>query len=112
MITININADFLAQMDVTTPAADTGIYGPATGVSDFVFRIAETKNGPALGSLSATASVRSADADRYYHMFDTAALVSALTAYVGRRVYVVLSRSGDLDGLYEPALVTDSEEGS
>lgn len=106
---ISLNADFLAQMDVTTPASTTGIYGDAAGVSDFVFRVAASKTGAALGSLSGTASERSADAGRYYKVFDKATIASALADYVGTVVYVILSRSGDLDGLYEPALVVSSE---
>ena len=112
MIQLNIHADFLAQADVQTPVTATGVWGDATGVADFVFRIAATKNGAALGTLSATATARASDANRYYTTFDTAALVSALTAYVGRTVYVVLSRSGDLDGLWWPVAVADQQSGS
>jgi len=112
MMRININADFLAQADVSTPASTTGLWGPATGVADFVLRIAATKTGTALGTLTATATARSADTDRYYTTFDKAALTTALATYVGRTVYVILSRSGDLDGLWWPALVTDEQAGT
>lgn len=111
MIQLNINADFLAQADVQTPATATGVWGDATGVANFVWRIAATKNGVALGSLSATAAARASKLNRYYTVFDTADLISALTAYAWRTVYVVLSRSGDLDGLWWRARVVDNQSG-
>lgn len=111
-IRINIKADFLCQADVTKPATATGIWGDATGETTLEWRIALTKNGAALGSLSATASERSSDAGRYYTTFDKADLTSALAAYVGRVVYIILAKSGDLDGLWWPALVVDEQAGS
>lgn len=112
MADLNISTDFVAQADVQTPAGTTGVWGDATGVENFAFRIALTKTGAALGALSATAVARSGDGNRYYAVFDAAALTSALSAYVGRYVYVILSRSGDLDGMWWRVRVTTNTPGA
>lgn len=111
-IRININADFLAQADVETPAVTSGRWAGADSITDFEFRIAATRTGAAIGSLSGTASFRSGDLNRYYKVFDSADLIAALTTYVGRVVYIILKRSGDVDDLWWPALVTRDAEGS
>lgn len=111
MADLNIQTDFVAQADVQTPVAATGVWGDATGVENFAFRIALTPQGAALGALSATAVARASDTNRYYAVFDAAALTSALAAYVGRYVYVILSRSGDLDGLWWRVRVVNNTPG-
>lgn len=109
---INIRADFVAQADVRTPASTTGVWGDATGVGNFAFRIAATQTGAAIGTLTATATERSGDPGRYSTVFDAADLTTHLAAYVGRSVFVILSRPGDLDGLFWRHTVVDSQEGA
>ncbi len=109
-IELNIAEDFLAQMDLEQPASTTGEWGAATGLSSVSFRIAATVTGSAIGSLTGSASERSATAGRYYAVFDAATLTTDLAAYVGSVVYLILSKSGDIDAAYQPLLVGDSRD--
>lgn len=111
-IEINIAEDFLAQVDLEQPATTTGEWGAATGLTGVAFRVALTKTGSAVGSLTGSASERSATAGRYYAVFDAATLTTDLTAYKGTTVYLIVSKSGDLDAVYFPLLVTDSRDSS
>lgn len=111
-VDLNIAEDFLAQVDLEQPASTTGDWGAAAGLSGIAFRIALTKNGSAVGSLTGSASERSATAGRYYAVFDAATLTSDLAAYKGTTVYLIVSKSGDLDAVYFPLLVTDSRDAS
>ena len=111
-IEINIAEDFLAQVDLEQPATTTGEWGAATGLLGVAFRVALTKTGSAVGSLTGSASERSATAGRYYAVFDAATLTTDLTAYKGTTVYLIVSKSGDLDAVYFPLLVTDSRDAS
>lgn len=112
-IELSIYEDFLAQADVETPATTTGDWSAATGATTFAFRVALTPTGAAVSAaLSATAAERSATAGRYHYTFDASDLETALGAYVGRTVYVILSQSGNLDMKYWPVLVTDRTAGT
>ena len=82
-IDLNIAEDFLAQVDLEQPATTTGIWAAATGLSSVSFRIALTRTGSAVGSLTGSATERSATAGRYYAVFDAATLTTDLAAYVG-----------------------------
>lgn len=109
-VTLNIAEDFLAQMDLEQPASTTGIWGAVTGLTGVAFRIAATPTGSALGSLTGSASERTATAGRYYAVFDAADLTSDLADYVGSVVFLILSKSGDIDAVYQPLLVADSRD--
>ena len=111
-VDLNIAEDFLAQVDLEQPATTTGEWGAATGLTGVAFRVALTKTGSAVGSLTGSASERSATAGRYYAVFDAATLTTDLTAYKGTTVYLIVSKSGDLDAVYFPLLVTDSRDAS
>lgn len=111
-IDLNIAEDFLAQVDLEQPATTTGIWAAATGLSSVSFRIALTRTGSAVGSLTGSATERSATAGRYYAVFDAATLTADLAAYVGTTVFLIVSKSGDIDCVYFPLLVTDSRDAS
>lgn len=106
-IVLNIDEDFLAQADLESPATTTGVYGALTGQTTCTFRIAATRTGSALGSLSATASERSGFTGRYYYTFDASDLRTALADYLGKRVYVILSQAGNVDRKWWPVVVTE-----
>lgn len=110
-IECNIAEDFLASEDLEQPATTTGIWGAATGLSGVSFRIAATKTGSAIGSLTGSATERSATAGRYYAVFDAATLTSDLASYVGTIVWCILSKSGDIDCVWRQLLVVDNREG-
>ena len=111
-VDLNIAEDFLAQADLEQPATTTGEWGAAAGLTGIAFRIALTKTGSAVGSLTGSATERSGTSGRYYAVFDAATLTSGLAAYVGTTVYLIVSKSGDLDAVYFPLLVTDSRDSS
>lgn len=105
---LNIAEDFLAQEDLEQPASTTGVWAAAAGLSGISFRIAATKTGVAIGSLTASATERSAEPGRYYAVFDKATLTSDLAAYVRQQVFLITSKTGDLDYVWVPFRVTDS----
>lgn len=110
IVELNIAEAFLAQMDLEQPASTTGEWGAATGLSSVSFRIAATVTGSAIGSLTGSASERSAMAGRYYAVFDAATLTSDLADYVGSIVYLIVSKSGDFNADHQALLVTDNRD--
>jgi len=108
MADLNISSDFEADFALTRRNATTRLEEPATGLSGVTARIAATPTGTALGSLTA-ALTEAGSTGRYVGVFDAAALTSALsTAYVGLTVYLICSKSGDIDGEYAPYRVVTS----
>lgn len=109
---LNIYQDFEAQVDVEQRALSTGEWEDAPGLTDLEVRIAATPNGAAIVA-SVAASERTGTPARYYSGFDTGDLVSALNnaTYLNKKVYVVLSKSGDLDGLWWSFWVRGNREG-
>lgn len=109
---LNIKTDFEAQMDLKLPLSTTGVWSPPTlgAVTGISVRFALTPTGSAIGALSQSASERSAKAGRFYSVFDTAALVTALTAYLNQVVYLIWSKSGDMDMEWTAYVVTDNHE--
>lgn len=96
---LNAYVDFEAEVLITRKNATTGRSEPATGLTSVQFRISATETGAAIGSLTANASERGTTG-RYYAIFDTAALVTALVAsHMGKHVYLIPSKSGDFDRL-------------
>ena len=106
---LNIRSDFQFRFSLTRTNGTTGADEAATGLSGITGRIALTPNGSALGSTS-TALSEIGTTGNYFGVCDTATLVSALAAYLGRIVFVICAKSGDLDGEYERYLVSDSHE--
>lgn len=105
-VTLNYNTDFTARFDVDQYVAGTG-WTSATGTTGWQIRIAASRTGSAIGGLSATAS-EEGSTGVFAASFDQGDLQSALTTYKGRYVYVILSKTGDVDGLFQQVLVTDS----
>lgn len=103
---LNIYSDFEAEVKITRKNATTGATEAATGLSGMQARIAATTTGAAIGSLT-TALTERGSTGIYYGVLDTAALVSGLTAYLDKVVYVVYSKSGDIDHEWAPYVVRD-----
>lgn len=106
---LNINEDFSRRFTVQGVRTTDGVLIDATGLTLSV-RIALSRTGAALGALEVTATEFSGDAGFYHADFDTAALVSALTDYVGRLVYVIVKKTGDLDCVWWVYRVTTQRQ--
>ena len=105
---LNIRSDFTPRFDVDQYVAGTG-WTSATGTSGWTIRVALTPTGSALGSLSATAA-EEGSTGVFATTFDAADLTDALAAYVGQDAYVVISKSGDVDGKYKRVRVVEADE--
>ena len=100
---VNVRTDYTFQVDIATPAADTGIMGPPAAVGDITgitLRLSQTKTGLAIhahvGTL--TAMERPAVPGRFYVTVDTALLVThVLPLGVGDTFYAIWSKTGDMD---------------
>lgn len=103
---LNIYSDFECECKVTRKNATTGVLEAATGLASMAARISLTKQGAALGSCTVSLTERGTTGI-YAGTIDTATLVSALTAYLGQTVYVVFSRSGDVDHEWAAYIVRD-----
>jgi len=95
-----------AELEVTLEVKDgaTGEMEPATGLSGCSFRIAATKGGSAIGSLTFAASERGTTGI-YYAVADTATLVSDLpeaTYPDGVQVWLGFYKTGDVEGRWWP----------
>lgn len=105
-----IHEDFVARFYVEKYTGGGGVgWGAGTGVQTFSVRVALTPNGAALTGLSGTAS-EEASTGYYAVTFDAASLTSALAAYVGQDVFIVLSKPGDVDGKYKRVRVVEADE--
>jgi hypothetical protein len=92
------DAEFEVVMEVKAGA--TGTLGAASGLTSLSFRIAATKGGAAIGSLTFTASERGTTGI-YYAVADTATLVAQLpeaTYPDGTQVWLGLYKTGDVEG--------------
>ena len=105
---LNIRSDFTPRFDVDQYVAGTG-WTSATGTSGWVIRIALTPTGAAVGALSASATEESGTGV-FATTFDAADLTDALAPYVGQDAYVVISKSGDVDGKYKRVRVVEADE--
>lgn len=93
---LNINSDFEFDFGLTKKNATTRAVEPATGLTGVVGRFAATRSGAAIGSCS-VALTEAGTTGRYVGVLDTATMVIDLTAYVGKVVYAIVAKSGDLD---------------
>lgn len=93
---LNIYSDFEAEVKLTRKNATTGNTEAATGLTAVTFRFAATTIGAAIGSMTASASERGTTG-RYYAVFDTGSMVTDLLTYLGKAVYLIVSKSGDID---------------
>lgn len=104
---LNYNTDFTARFDVDQYVAGTG-WVSATGTTGWQIRIAATRTGPAISSAMSAAASEEGSTGIFAATFDQGDLQADLAAYNGRRVYVILSKTGDVDGLYQEVQVTDA----
>lgn len=108
---LNINEDFKRRFTVEGVRANDGAVVAATGLALEV-RIAASRTGAAIGALE-TDAAEYVDEPGFYHAdFDTAALVTDLTAYIGRLVYVIVKKTGDLDCVWWSYRVAASRQAS
>lgn len=105
---LSIGSDFERVLYIEKRGSSTHDYAAATGET-WAARIAATRTGAVIGSLTAT--VTEFGATGYYKAaIDRATLITDLTAYVGKVVYLIWSKSGDDDYRWIPFLVvTDLE---
>jgi hypothetical protein len=102
---LNVSSDYEAEVLLRVKRAGDGVMIPATGLTGVSFVIAATPTGAAIGALTAAATERSGTG-RYFAVFDAAAMTSALAAtYLGKTVYLVVGKSGDIGGEYREMLV-------
>ena len=107
--TLNINTDFEFDFYLSRKNASTRLPEAATGLTGIVGRFASGPTGVALGGTS-TALSEAASTAHYVGVVDTATLVAALMTYVGRIVYAIVSKTGDLDCEVQPYRVATSHQ--
>jgi hypothetical protein len=107
MTKLNISEDFVAVMDLDDFKTASGQWADGSALTGVRYRIAATKTGDAIGGLAADAA-ESGSTAAYYAIFDTAALVTDLTAYLGEKVYLILSIPGDMNKRWVPFEVVDN----
>jgi len=103
---LNKRSDFEAEVFIEEKDATSGEWKPSTGLTGVTLRIATTKTGAAVGSLTGTSTERPGSPGLYALVFDAAALTSALTA--GGLIYLIASKSGDFDAEFAEYTVVDA----
>lgn len=106
---LNIRTDFEFDFYLTRKNATTRATEAATGLTGVTGRLALLPSGSAVGGCTASLT-EAGTTGRYVGIIDTAQLVTDLTNQVGRLVYAIVSKSGDLDGEWEPYLVVDNHQ--
>lgn len=95
--TLSLSADHAAIVDIETPSATTGEPSAAAGLSGVSCYLAATRTGAAIhDSLSRPAAELAGMPGRYRADHDLADLATHLQPYVGRTVWEVWARAGDL----------------
>lgn len=108
MADLNIYADFEAEVKITRKNASTGATEAATGLaSGLAARISATTTGAAIGAMTVSLTERGTTGI-YFGVLDTAALVTALASYLNQTVYVIYSKTGDVDREWSPFVVRDN----
>lgn len=107
---LNIYEDFERLLQVEKRASGATAYSAATGET-WAARLAATRSGSAIGSCTCT--VAEVGSTGYYKAtLDTATLVADLATYVGRIVWLIWSKSGDVDRRWVAfRVVSDAEVG-
>lgn len=94
---IDLSRDYTFQVDVTQPAAATGDYEAASGITGWTAHIALSAGGATVhADLSKDLVERSGTPGRYYCQFDQLDLTMHLSLYAGRYAWIVLTKAGDL----------------
>lgn len=75
--------------------SNTGRWTPSTGLTGLTYHISLIEGGPDVGGTSAPLVERALRPGCYFGFLDADA-AAVLTPYIGRAVYGVLSRTGDL----------------
>lgn len=102
-----IYIDFEVEVKITRKNSSTGVPEPATGLTGMTARISATDTGSALSPLTVSLTERGTTGI-YAGVFDTADLVTALgTTYLNQTVYLIYSKSGDIDRAGAPYVVRD-----
>lgn len=111
---LNINEDFEEDVAFTKKATTTSATTAATGLTilgRFAAARAEADGTPS-ASLGVTVTVAelSGEGGTYRCTADTAALVTNLTTYLHRDVYLILKEAGNMDCVFVKYRVTASRE--
>ena len=109
---INCKTDQCFQVDLATPLASTGVGAAPTlgAVTGITLRLSATRTGTAIHANVGTlaASERSAKPGRFYYVVDAALLTThVLPIGVGRTVYAIWSKTGDMDMEAVPFAIAD-----
>ena len=104
---LNIYEDFEPDYFVERKDPDTGVLVPANGITTFAMRISLTRNGTVVGACT-TGLTERASTGIYAGTIGTAILVAGLATYLGRVVYIILSKSGNLDMRWDSYVVSDN----
>lgn len=95
---LDIARDFEFQTDITRWGLTTGESEAAAGLSGLTAHISLTRSGASVdASLTKSLNERTATPGRYWCTFDRADLQTHLAAQVGRSVYVIVTKVGDVD---------------
>lgn len=106
---LNINSDFEYDFKLTRRNATTRATEAATGLTGVTGRFALTNNGAAIAGTEVALS-EAGTTGRQVGVLDTAAMVTALTAYLGDIVYALPFKSGDILGEWQAYRVSDSHQ--
>jgi hypothetical protein len=108
---ISLGEDFERAIYIEKRGSSSHDYGAATGET-WTARIAATPTGNAIGSLTATVS-EFGSTGYYKAAIDKATVASDLSSYVGKIVYLIWAKSGDVDRRWvRLRVVTDAEVGA
>lgn len=107
--TVPVNSDWEYEYDATRKATTTGNKEAAHGLSSVTAFFCLSEGGAAISGTTVTLVERSAKDGRYYGICDAAAMTTALTAYIGQRIYECFTVAGDRV-THEPVIVTKSSE--
>lgn len=93
---LNISSDFEFDFYLTRKNATTRAVEAATGLTGITGRFAATRTGAAIGSCS-VALAEAGTTGHYVGVLDTAVMAADLDTYVGKVIYAIVKKTGDID---------------
>jgi len=106
-IDLNIGSDFEFILTLTKRLTGTATTRtPATGLTGVTGRLSLTPTGAAIGT-STAALAEDGVTGIYTGVLDSTTLTTDLTASLGRLVYAICSKAGDIQGEYQIYRVVD-----
>ena len=105
---VSYNEDYLEDITAETRAANSAEWIDAPGVT-FLGRWSLTRTGPAIASTSVTVTELTGTKKGYRFQADKSVMAN-LAAYEGRKVCMIISKTGDLDCGYLEYLVVAARQ--